>query len=54
MCGLFLIFLDLSPNLSVDNVSSALTDEGEQLMSSVVLEFPPSESCRSLVSLESR
>lgn len=42
------------PNLSVEIVSASLYDEGEQLMISVVLELPPSDSWSMRVNLESR
>mmetsp|Transcript_301 Transcript_301/g.307 ORF Transcript_301/g.307 Transcript_301/m.307 type:complete len:279 (+) Transcript_301:796-1632(+) len=51
--GLFLIDFALIPNLSVLMVSASLYGEGEQVTISAVLEFPPKESCNTLVSLES-
>ena len=52
--GLFLIFLALAPNHKVDTVSSSLNDEGEQVIMRHVLELPPSDSYKTLVSLESQ
>lgn len=51
--ALFLIFLALTPNLRVEVVSSILSAAGEQLIISAVFEFPPSDSYKTLVSLES-
>lgn len=45
---------DLWPKSSVDLVSDSLYDDGEQQMTMVVLQFPPSESWRILVILLSR
>lgn len=42
--ALFLIDLARIPNRRVDSVSDSLYDAGEQLMMSVVREFPPSDS----------
>ena len=52
--GLFLIFLALAPNQSVLIVSSSLKEEGEHVMIRHVFEFPPSDSYKTLVSLESQ
>ena len=43
--------LYLCPNCSVDLVSASLKEDGEQQMTMVVRQFPPSESCRILVIL---
>ena len=52
--GLFLIFLALLPNFKVDIVSSSLNLAGLQVIISAVLELPPNDSYKILVSLESR
>lgn len=52
--AVFLIDLARIPKRSVESVSDSLYDEGEQLMIRVVREFPPKDSCRILVNLESR
>ena len=51
--GRFLMAFALTPNLSVLIDSDSLKIEGEQVMISVVLELPPNESYKILVSLES-
>lgn len=52
--ALFLIFFALDPNLKVERVSDMLVKLGEHVIMSVVFEFPPKDSERILVSLESR
>ena len=52
--ALFLIDFARIPNRRVESVSASLYAEGEQLMMSVVLELPPSDSWRIRVSFESR
>lgn len=52
--AVFLIDFARIPKRSVESVSDSLYDEGEQLMIRVVREFPPKDSCRIRVSLESR
>ncbi|OMH85159.1 hypothetical protein AX774_g1302 [Zancudomyces culisetae] len=52
--ALFVILLARVPNRSVLTVSAALYDDGEQLIISVVLLFPPNDSCNIRVSLLSR
>ena len=52
--AVFLIDFARMPKRSVESVSDSLYDEGEQLMIKVVREFPPKDSCRIRVSLESR
>lgn len=42
------------PKSKVDLVSLSLNEAGEQQITIVVLAFPPSDSCKILVSLESR
>jgi hypothetical protein len=49
-----LMMIYLLPNSSVDFVSDSLKEAGEQQMMIVVLALPPSDSCKILVSLESR
>ncbi len=51
---MFLIFLAETPNLKVDIVYDKLYIWGEQVIISVVLEFPPNDYCKTLVNLESR
>lgn len=45
---------NLCPNMRVDLVSASLKEEGEQQITMVVRQFPPSESCRIRVILLSR
>jgi hypothetical protein len=52
--ALFLMLFARMPKRSVESVSASLYDDGEQLMTSVVRELPPSDSCRMRVSFESR
>lgn len=52
--GLFLMFLALDAYLSVFRVSSKLYSAGDIQAIIVVLEFPPNESCKILVSFESQ
>lgn len=52
--GLFLIFLALEAYLRLFNVSKKLHSAGEQAAIMTVRELPPSESCKILVSFESR
>ena len=52
--AVFLIDFARMPKRSVESVSDSLYDEGEQLIIRVVREFPPKDSCRIRVSLESR
>jgi len=49
-----LIFLAAVPNLRVVIVSASLYGEGEQVIISAVFEFPPRDSDKSLVSLDSQ
>ena len=51
--ALFLIDFALTPNLSVDKVSCSLKTEGEHVTIKVVLAFPPKDSYKILVNLES-
>ena len=51
--ALFLMLLALIPKRRVDFVSSTLSNDGEHVTTSVVLELPPSDCCRSLVKQES-
>ena len=50
----FLMVLARRPKSRVDFVSASLKDAGDAQMTMVVLELPPSDSCRILVSFESR
>ena len=52
--ALFSIFFALMPKRRVERVSVSLYEDGEQLMTRVVLEFPPKLSWSNLVSFESR
>lgn len=52
--GLFFMFLARYPNLKVLKVSASFNILGERLMIRLVLAFPPKDSWRILVSLESR
>lgn len=54
MRAVFLIDLARMPKRNVPRVSDSLYDDGEQLMMRVVREFPPRDSCKIRVSLESR
>lgn len=49
--GLFLIFLAEIPNLKEDIVSAILLGWGEHVTINVVLELPPKDYCKTLVSL---
>lgn len=49
--GLFFIFFAEIPNLNVDIVSAMLLGCGEHVTIKVVLELPPSDYCKTLVSL---
>ena len=47
------MFLALYPNLKVERVSASLKRDGEQVTIRQVLELPPSDSDKILVSLDS-
>jgi len=47
------MFLALAPNLRVDRVSASLYGCGEQVIIKQVLELPPKDSDKILVSLDS-
>lgn len=51
--GLFLIYLARLPNLRVEMVSASLYIDGLHVIIKHVLELPPKDSYRTLVSLES-
>ena len=51
--GAFFIFLALEPNLSVLKVSASLKGCGDSVIIKHVFEFPPSDSDKILVNLES-
>lgn len=51
--GLFFIFLALAPNLSVPKVSFSLYEHIDDANTKVVFEFPPIDSLKILVNLES-
>lgn len=50
--ALLLTFFALTPNLKVETVSCKFVGCGEQVITRVVLELPPRDSCRILVSLD--
>ena len=51
--GEFFIDFARNPNLKDINVSLSFMNEGETLITRLVMEFPPKLSCNSLVSFES-